>query len=432
MNAALALAPEVDTADPVADWLDRLLAGLADLVTDADEATDAERVDRITALERLKAAVGAVQVAEIVRFGRSQVEAQRAGGVHPQRLGRGIADQIALACGTGPADGVRRLDNARALWFDMPGCLDLLTTGRISEWVAQLVVTETSHLDSFTRRRIDVELVRGGLADLSPREAQARARRLAYEADPQGSLTRGRTARKQRRVTLRPAPDTMSHLHALLPVEQGVACYASLRRHVDAVVAAGDERSRDQIMADTVVERLTGQAAAEDVNIEVQLVMPIESLVDPHSTASALIPGQGPVPAWAARQMLDQSGGQSWWRRLFAAPTHDGGRTVVDIDRTRRRFTGWLADLVKARDQYCRDPYCTAAIRHIDHIERYADSGPTTLANGRGVCERGNYLREMPGWSVATVHSGTDGPAHTVEIVTPTGHRYRSRAPDPP
>jgi hypothetical protein len=421
MTAALALTSEVGSADPVTDWLNRLLATMADLVTDADEATDAERIDRIATLERLKAAAGAVQAAEIVRFGRSQVEAQRATGVHPRRLGRGIADQIGLACKSGPADGVRRLGNARALWFELRGCFDLLTAGRISEWVAQLVVTETSHLDSFSRRRVDAELVRGGLADLSPREAQARARKLAYEADPQGSLTRGRTARKQRRVTLRPAPDTMSHLHAFLPVEQGVACYAALKRHVDAVVAAGDERNRDQIMADTLVQRLTGQATAEDVDIEVQLVMPIESLIDPHATGSALIPGQGPVPAWAARQMMDRSGGQKWWRRLFTAPTADGGRAVADIDRTRRRFTGWLADLIKARDQYCRDPYCTAAVRHVDHIERYADGGSTTLANGRGVCERGNYLREMPGWSV-----------HTIELTTPTGHRYRSRAPDPP
>ena len=126
MSAALALAPEVEPADPVVDWLDRLLASLADLVTDADPATDAERIDRLAALEKVKAAVGAVQVAEIVRFGRSQVEAQRAAGVHPRRVGRGIADQIGLACKTGPADGVRRLGDARALWFEMPGCLDLL------------------------------------------------------------------------------------------------------------------------------------------------------------------------------------------------------------------------------------------------------------------------------------------------------------------
>ena len=136
MTAALALAPEVDLVDPVTDWLDRLLAAMGDLVAEADDASDAERVDRIAALERLKASVGAVQAAEIVRFGRSQVEAQRAGGVHPRRLGRGIADQIALACKTGPADGVRRLGNARALWFDLPSCLDLLDAraGSRSGW----------------------------------------------------------------------------------------------------------------------------------------------------------------------------------------------------------------------------------------------------------------------------------------------------------
>ena len=93
----------------MADWLDRLLAAMADLVTEADDATDAERIDRTASLERLKAGFAAVQAAEIVHFGRSQVQAQGAVRVHPRRLGRGIADQIALACRTGPADGVRRL-----------------------------------------------------------------------------------------------------------------------------------------------------------------------------------------------------------------------------------------------------------------------------------------------------------------------------------
>ena len=59
----------------------------------------------------------------------------------------------------------------------------------------------------------------------------------------------------------------MSVLSGLLPVEQGVACLAALRRHTDAVVAAGDTRTRDQIMAasgehDTHYEQ---DAAAQEV-----------------------------------------------------------------------------------------------------------------------------------------------------------------------
>lgn len=54
----------------------------------------------------------------------------------------------------------------------------------------------------------------------------------------------------------------MSVLAGFLPVQQGVACYAALRKRTDELVAAGDVRTRGQIMADTLVERLTGQVLA--------------------------------------------------------------------------------------------------------------------------------------------------------------------------
>jgi hypothetical protein len=36
-------------------------------------------------------------------------------------------------------------------------------------------------------------------------------------------------------------------------------------------------------MADTMVERLTGQTAAADVNVELQIMMSLEALLDPKS-----------------------------------------------------------------------------------------------------------------------------------------------------
>jgi hypothetical protein len=118
-----------------------------------------------------------------------------------------------------------------------------------------------------------------------------------------------------------------------------------------------------------------------------------------------------------------------YWRRIITEPTADGRSVVVGIDRRRRRFSGPVAALIDARDQHqCRDPYCTAPIRHRDHITRYADAGATTVDNGRGVCQRGNLVREMPGWTVRLI----DPESHTVETRTPTGHRYLSRPPEPP
>ena len=111
---------------------------------------------------------------------------------------------------------------------------------------------------------------------------------------------------------------------------------------------------------------------------------------------------------------------------------HPTSGPIIGSDPTRRTFGGWLAQLIRLRDQSCSDPFCDAPIRHIDHIIRHSDGGPTTYANGRGVCERGNYIRDMPGWHIKLIDSGLLHQPHKIIITTPTGHHYLSRAPDPP
>ena len=326
-----------------------------------------------------------------------------AADVHPDKIGRGIADQLGLACHISGFEAARRLGVARALWFDLPETYRLLVAGQISEYVASLVVTETRHLDAATRREVDAKISAAGISLMGPRSAAACARKHAYEADPEGYVQRGRTERKNRRVSLRPAPDTMSVLSGYLPAEQGVACLKSLRDQTDAVKAAGDPRCRDQIMADTLVERLTGQANASDVNAEMQIVIGLDALLDANNHTAAELDGYGPLPADLARNLLGTSKGRLWWRRLYAAPV---GGPLAGGDPHRRRFDGYLRKLIMWRDRQCRDPFCDAPIRHIDHIQRYTDSGLTIYPNGRGKCERGNYAREMPGWKVEAISSG--------------------------
>jgi hypothetical protein len=312
------------------------------------------------------------------------------------------------------------------LWFDLPETYRLLIAGDISEYVASLVVAETRHLDAPATRDVDAKITAAGISQMGPRSAAACARRHAYDADPHAYVQRGRTERKNRRVTLRPAPDTMSLLSGYMPAEQGVACLKALRDHTDGVKAAGDPRCRDQIMADTLVERVTGQANAADVNAELQIVMPLDALLDANDHSATELDGYGPLPADLARDLLVTSKGRLWWRRLYAAPV---GGPLVGGDPHRRHFEGHLRKLILWRDRQCRDPFCDAPIRHIDHIQRYADNGLTVYPNGRGECERGNYAREMPGWKVEQLSSGLDGQPHTIKITTPTGHAYWSRAP---
>ena len=98
------------------------------------------------------------------------------------------------------------------------------------------------------------------------------------------------------------------------------------------------------------------------------------------------------------------------------------------MDSARRLFPAGLRRFVIARDGTCRTPWCDAPVAHADHVEPHADGGPTSSANGQGLCVRCNLVKEEPGWTATVADSGSDKP-HTVCITTPTGHRHTSTSP---
>ncbi|MGH3525535.1 MAG: HNH endonuclease, partial [Mycobacterium sp.] len=109
---------------------------------------------------------------------------------------------------------------------------------------------------------------------------------------------------------------------------------------------------------------------------------------------------------------------------LYAHP--DSGALVAMQSRA-RRFPRGLANFIGLRDQRCRTPYCDAPIRHRDHARPWAGGGATSAANGLGLCERCNYVKEAADWQVDTGLDETH--RHTAEFTTPTGRHYRSAAP---
>jgi hypothetical protein len=312
----------------------------------------------------------------------------------------------------------------------MPHTLRALEHGDINEWRATLVVRETATLSVEHRAEVDAALA-GRLGALGDAGCAREARKLAYELDPTSALRRVRGAVKDRRVSIRPAPDTMSYLTGFLPVAQGVAVHTALSRHADALRSAGDGRSRGQIMADTLVERITGQASAPAVPVEVQLVMTDRTALGADDTPGHLV-GHGPVPASLARDLLRRSGtvadqAMTWVRRLYTSPTTG---ELVAMDSRRREFPGLLSRFLVLRDEACRTPWCDAPIRHRDHVVPVALGGETSADNGEGLCEACNYAKEAVGWTAQAARA--DPGPHTVTITTPTGHRYTSVAPDPP
>jgi hypothetical protein len=442
------------------DDLRDVLARLPFLDTAVD---DPERIDQIGLLESIKAAAAGAQARATVAFAESQRESQAASGLPPRDRGRGIAAQIALARRDSPARGSRHLGLAEALVKELPRTMERLETGSISEWRATIVCRETACLSPEDRATVDADMA-ADLPRLGDRQVEARAKALACRLDAVAMAKRAGRAHSERRVSLRPAPDTMTSLTALLPVAQGVAVLAALERAAGSARARGDPRGRGQVMADTLVERVTGQATAAAVPIEVQLVMPAAAGNEP------AVLGGHVLPAQTARDLVSdarRAGARLTMRRVFATPdgadlerisarrealAHcrsagttdqsdqpyqsdrpgrpDPSRAPVppgaDASASRRRFTGPVRRFILLRDQTCRTPWCDAPIRHVDHVTASHADGATTATNGQGLCEACNYAKAAPGWRARTVRAG---PGHTVRTTTPTGHSYASTAP---
>ncbi len=254
------------------------LLALVSLMGDGDAARldDARLVASVEALERTKAACAAAQARLTAQFVASQAdEAQRLRQVaqecseagdfdgwvaardraralelpcEPARgnSGRdrssgsqrrraaaiaartGVSAQVGLARHESPARGARLARLAVALVEDLPHTLAALTAGHLSERRAELVATGTSHLSRELRGAVDAEVIganlpaegdppASGVAGWGDREVDRRVRACADRLDAAGAVERARVAESARRVTIRPIPDTMAIVSAVLP-----------------------------------------------------------------------------------------------------------------------------------------------------------------------------------------------------------------------
>ncbi|MCG7321546.1 MULTISPECIES: DUF222 domain-containing protein [Arsenicicoccus] len=426
--ATAELAPEVHDAFRGSSWGEHPVPGtLPDIlhlirrIEGGDDPADA--VDQLTLLERIRHAAGAAQLRVMLGLEATRRAEQ---GTPEDRTPAGLAAEVGLATRASAGSASRRLGIARSLRHHLPRCGLLHAAGLIDEGTAAQVVTALAPLSRADRLRADRELA-AELPGLTWAQAGKRARAIAYALDPQAAMRAAAKAAADRYVSTRPAPDCMVQLTALLPVKEGVAVHAALIRAADAPRGAEDQRTRAQVMADTLVELVTGRST-DTIDVEVGLIMTDRTLLDGDDDA-ATVPGYGPIPGPLARALV--LGGQTsegeqaqgchaasvWLRRLYADP--ETGE-LASIDAKRRTFTGVVRRLVVWRDGTCRVPYCDAPIRHIDHAEPYAEGGPTSADNAVGMCEAHNYAMEAPGFAR---HLDPDG---ALTVITPTGGRHTS------
>lgn len=390
--------------------------------------SETESIDRLRVLEDLTSAVSAAQARETAAVEHLRLTTEQHRGIAKARRGKGLAAEIGLARRQPHARGSQYLQAARALTTDLPNTFEALCAGRIREEHALKVVSETGTLSGRHRKMVDAAIA-DRFDGLGPRQLGDEVRAHVQRIDPKGAAKRTAHAQQQRRVTVRSASDGMGMLSALLPLEQAVAAGQSLHRKADRVLQArrdsakhpdGIRRTRDQIAADILVQRLTGQAKANAVDAEILVVMTDTAFFGADETP-AWLPGHGPIPVGRAQRWLADPEANIMLRRLFTRP-EDG--QLMGMDSRSRDFPARLRQLIVLRDQMCRTPYCEAAIRHIDHIVPARDGGATSWENASGLCAACNQTKENTGWQ----HTGN--PAQ-LTVRTPTGHTY-DRTTGPP
>ena len=428
-----------------------LASGLVAAARDGRGALgEAEMLELVTAMEQAKSAFAAAQAHLTAAFESRRLAERAAARLPARQSGRGIGHEIGLARRESPHRGAQHLGLAKALTGELPCTLRALERGLVSEWQATIVARASACLSVEDRLRLDAELAcdSGRCEGWGEARLAGQARKIAARLDPAAVVRRARKAAADRHVSIRPAPDTMTWVSALLPVATGVAVFAALKSAADTARAAGDPRGKGQVMADTLTERLTGLAADEPVPVTVDVVVTDRALLA-GETEPAFLPGYDTVPAAWARDLIDAAanwkprGGQddsmdpatrrktrrtvhAFIRRLFTAP---GTGQLIAMDSRARLFPAGLGTFIDLRDQTCRTPWCDAPIAHHDHPWAVAAGGPTTATNSQGLCEACNYAKQAPGWRARTIPGQ---PRHTIETTTPTGHRYHSTAPPPP
>ena len=426
------------SATTLSDLQQQVLARTTAVEQAAPGERSGEAVDLIDELESLKNTVAAAQARLAVALKTARVE-ERAHLPAALRE-RGIGAEVALARRESPHRGGIHLGLAVVLCRELPHTLAAMQAGWCSEWRALQIAQGTACLSLADRRAIDAALMadRSTTEGWGERRFRAEVDRRAYAADPAAAVARHRKAVNERHPSLRPAADGMVRLSALLPLSEGVSVHATLSRAADSARAAGDERTRGQVMADTLVTRALSETTAEGtpvVPVVVQVTVSDGVLLNlPGAQGDQAgwvgAPGVGPVPLCAddVRDLVARAHaeGLASLRRLYVDPAGQ----LVAMDSQARTFPAGLAAFLEARDRTCRTPWCDAPVRHRDHVVPHADGGATSAVNGQGLCEGCNHVKESAAWSA--VVTAALARQHEVETTTASGRRYRSRAPGLP
>lgn len=314
-------------------------------------------VERIGALERLKAWVDAQQVREMARL----VEfctALAPPGRELHETFQSCAAEIAAMLRLAPATAGGRLERATRLYERLPDTWAAVRAGTLSLTGADRLVSATLHCSVEEARRVEAHVLPKAGAK-TPGDIQRAAARAVLRIAPEAAAKRHRKAKADRRVALYPDSDGMVHLDALVPAEAGVAMYNVLDAYARANAAKDDPRGVDARRVDALIDLVLGRrdphapgsrrsaggpdggrdvcctntrptpAWGADIRAEIRVTVAATTLLGLDNNPGELA-GFGPITADVARELAEDG----VWQRILTDPVTGA---VTDVSAKRYR-----------------------------------------------------------------------------------------------
>ena len=392
--------------------------------TDPFDTADGAVIDAIVETDRMIAMLTAAKQ-RLVAF----AHAARVPAMSPPLREREFRAELATALRISERAADILIDESDVLSEYLPATLDALAAGRITPRHARVLVDALGQLEPDERAEIERRAL--DAADQSGPAFERTVRRIRETRDAATAIERNRRARSERSVTVQPGRDGMAWLIAHLPAVEAVAIDTRLDDLARALVREGDARTAAQLRADTFCDALLDRDSREsrrylDVRPTVVVTVPLTVLAG--ADGHAELAGHGPIDAETARQLVADA---PVLRRMITDPRDDA---IVALGRTRYRVSDDLRLWLTVRDARCRFPNCfrRATASDVDHSIDWALGGPTDDTNLAHLCKGHHTVKHDTGWRIEAIH-----PDGTIDWVSPTGHRHRSRparprATDPP
>lgn len=225
------------------------------LVETASESAE-EALAVLAGIDHLRASLAAIdatwQVAAEERIRRDDAARK----VPASEQGRGAGQEIALARRVSPAASSFSQAKARRLVQNMPGAVDRLWSGAMTERQASAISGALDGVGPDTCRRIDDHLAGHPefLHGKGFKRLQSDIRDLVQKLEPETSHARAERAARARHVRMEPLDDGMARVTAVLRGIDAVALMHSLRTRAESLRASGVRDSLPALEADLLVD----------------------------------------------------------------------------------------------------------------------------------------------------------------------------------